>query len=540
MGGKGLNDKLKNIVEGLPFKLTEEQLFFIEDFIRSKGHAICIGDSGVGKTTVMWLLHKYYGSSILFGASSGVATVNLPDNIGYATGHKIFNLSVGEAIDKDYKRSCPKILTNSDLIKIIVIDEAFCYNSQDLDQVLNQVRKLNKATKRRHQRDIRLLLVGDPLQRLPIVSDQLKSKLCKKYGHYYMFESTIWSQFNPKAYVLTEVKRQSGEDPKSVWFRKALQVIRYGMEQHYDTVLKGLNKFVVGDNYEEGSLYLAPTNALVNGYNAEYLKKNPNMKFTFKAQFGKKYDQKEFPMEKEVTVAEGCKVLCLVNCPEGTYQNGTEITITNVMPDEGVYGEDENGREIFVPIHEFKQEEIVAKEVSTEDISTSDLVSTLAYNLTTEDIHSFYSKNKSNTSLAGELTKKGMLDKLSRADLTKLYGVKVMDKLKIQEREVVDRAYMLPVKLSAGFVIAKSQGRTFNRKGLIDVGDIEKDYFYTWNKMPDYMVAGLFVALGRFTSIDHIQLKRPIERKHIRVCRTSINFWFKCLREFNDRKEKLK
>lgn len=511
-----MSESLDNIIKGLPFTLTDEQDFFLRSFISGNGHAALNGDGGSGKSTVMWVLAQYYGSEIIFGGSSGVATVNLPNNIGIATGHKIFNLSVGEAIPKDYKRSAIKALTSSDTIKIIVLDEAFCYNSQDLDQILNQIRKLNKANAKRRQRNIRLLLVGDCLQRLPIVEDDLKEKLTQKYGHWLMFRSYLWKQFNFTNYVFQEVKRQSGETPKDIWFKKALYVIRYGMEQHYETVLKCLNKLVVGDNYEEGSVYIAPTNALVDAYNLKYLENNPNPKLTFKVAFGDKYDKKDFPMEWEVTLAEGCKCICLVNDPEGYYQNGTEITITNILVGEGVFGLKDSGEEIFVPIHEFKQEDIEFHEIPVESLSLSEIQAAVTDAL----------KDETDVNL------------LSRKELNKLYTIHVKDKIKQQERVHIDSAYMLPVKLSAGFVVSRCQGKTFNRKGLIDIGDPDKDYFYTWKRMPDYMVAGLFVALGRFTSIDHIQLKRPIEKKHIKVCRESIKYWWECVAEFNQRRNK--
>lgn len=510
--------RLEEVINGLPFTLTDEQELFIRDFVNSNGHATLLGDSGVGKTTVMWVLKQYYKSSILFGGSSGIATVNLPDGIGYATGHKIFKLSVGEAIPSDYKRSAERVLTQSDMISIVVLDEAFCYNSQDLDQILNQIRKLNKRTRNRKERNIRLLLVGDVLQRLPVVDDKLKKHLHSKYGHYLMFRSNVWKRFDPKCYVLQQNKRQEGDDSKSVWFRKALHVIRYGVEEHYDKVLKGLNKLVVGDNYETGSLYLAPTNDLVNKYNEEYLNNNPNTKYTFKAQFDPKYDKKEFPMEKEVTIAEGCSLITLINNNEAGYQNGTEITVTSIIEGEGVVGVKEDGTEVFVELHEFKQEEIQAVKEKPENLKMAEVVDKLV----SEGILTYEQQQN-----------------YDRASLNSLYDSKVKDKILAQERIHIASAFMLPVKLSAGFVIARSQGRTFNRKGLIDVGVEEKDYFYTWNRMPDFMVAGLFVALGRFTSIDHIQLKRPIEKKHIKVDRDSINFWWECVREFNKRKENM-
>lgn len=532
-----MSDKLDNIINGLPFTLSDEQDFFIRDFVKGKGHSVLLGDGGSGKTTVMWILSKYYGEEIIFGGSSGIATVNLPDDIGLCTGHSMLKLSIGEAIEKDYKKSAIKALTSSSHIKIIVLDEAFCYNSQDLDQMLNQIRKLNKKNSKRRARDIRLLLVGDPLQRLPIVEDRLKEKLTEKFGHYLMFRSTVWKRFNPTCYVFQEVKRQGGDDPKSVWFRKALYVLRYGITEHYDKVLKGLNKLVVGDNYEEGSLYIAPTNALVDSYNANYLDRNPNNKITFTAQFGDKYDKQQFPMEWSVTVAEGVRVICLVNDPDGNYQNGTEIKVTYAYVGEGIYGEKEDGTEVFVPIHTFKQEEIEFVDTDVGLLSVNQKMECLLDQVDNDKLSErckavIYTEEEE----INEISLRTLLLSLPVDTLNQFYTNLVKDKIQHQERVVVDTADMLPVKLSAGFVCARVQGRTFNRKGLIDVGDPDKDFFYTWNKMPDYMVAGLFVALGRFTSIDHIQLKRPIQKKHIKVCRDSINFWWECVKEFKDRR----
>lgn len=531
--------RLDDIINGLPFTLTDEQDFFLRDFTSGNGHATLIGDGGSGKTTVMWVLDKYYNSDVVFGGSSGIATVNLPDNIGLCTGHSMLKLSVGEAIDKDYKRSAIKALTGSDQIKVIILDEAYCYNSQDLDQMLNQVRKLNKATSKRRARNIRLLLVGDPLQRLPIVDDKLRGKLYDNFGHYLMFKSSVWKRFNPACYVFQEVKRQDGTSPKDIWFKKCLYVLRYGIEKHYDKVLEGLNKLVVGDDYEEGSLYIAPTNALVDEYNRTYLENNPNNKVSFTAKFDAKYDKFQFPLEKVVTLAEGCKVICLVNDQEGSYQNGTEIAVTSILEDEGIYGRKENGDEIFVAVHEFKQEDIEFVETPVQEVNSSEkrklILKHCDKKLLVKTLKGKFVDTADESFTEDKLPY--LLGCLSTDAVDQLYIQNVKDKAMHQERVHIASAYMLPVKLSAGFVCARVQGRTFNRKGLIDVGDPAKDYFYTWNKMPDFMVAGLFVALGRFTSIDHIQLKRPIEKRHIKVDRDSINFWWECVSEFNKRRE---
>lgn len=529
-----MSDKLQLIIDKLPFKLSSEQDFFVRDYINGTGHAFLLGDQGTGKTTVMQILAEYYKDEIIFCGSSGIATVNLPNNIGYCTGHRLFNLTVGRAIDKDRKRSAARILTSSDMVKIIVVDEAFCYDSQNLNQIMMQINKLNKATRNRKARNIRLLLVGDVLQRLPIVSSDPKDLynkdyLNETYGSWLMFESWLWNKLNPTPYVFTESKRISGTSPKDVWFRKALYVLRYGLKEHYPIVIKGLNKLVVGENYKQGSVYIAPTNRAVDEYNRQYLLKNTNPKVTFKAHFGDKYDKKDFPMETEVTLAVGASVICLVNDPEGYYQNGTELTITSILDGEGVYGVKPNGEEVYVPLYEFKQDEIVAVPKPVSDLSVEDMIGKLIEcGKVVED---------------EDQVKKGVIIHEEALSLTRLQlenkytkGVKDENKILMQDRVTIDTAYMLPVKLCAGFVSARVQGRTFNRAGVIDVGEPENDYWYHWKKMEDFGTATLSVSLGRFTSLDHIQLYREVKPCHIKVHQPSIDFWNKSLRKFKERK----
>lgn len=462
-------EKFNNIINGLPFKLTDEQYNFLVKFINSEGHWALLGEGGSGKSTIQWVLKLYYDQEIVFGGSSGIATVNLPNNIGVATGHSLFNLSIGEAIESDYRKRAHDVLTTSDLVKVIVLDEGFCYNSQDLDQILHQIRKLNKRTRKRSQRDIRLLIVGDPAQRLPIVDKELKHKLTEKFGHWLMFRSSVWEQANFKTYVFQEVKRFTGSEPKDIWFQKALKILRYGIEQHYDKVIEGFNRKLVRDNHSKDAVYIGPTNKLVNVYNDQYLNRNTNHKFTYEVEFDKKYNKKAFPMDWEVTLAPDCKVICLVNLPDLGLQNGLVLTVTQCSS-EGIYALKESGEQVFVPIHEFKEDEIYVAD-ETKD---------------------------------GELRQ-------------------------VQKRRHVASAYMLPVKLCAGFVSARTQGRTFNCEGLIDFGSDWHDWMYTKEGMEDFSVSMAYVNFSRFTNIDYVKLKNPMKKIHISVCRESINFWFECL-----------
>lgn len=464
-------EKLNKILDGLPYTLTEGQYSFITKFISGKGNFSLLGDAGAGKSTIMYILHLYYEDEVVFVASTGTASEELPHDIGSGTGHSLFNIARDLAIDSDWRKRPSDILTKTDLIKVIVLDEGYCYNSQDLAMIQHQIKKVNKRSKNRHQRDIRLLIVGDCLQRLPIVNNEYKEFLNKEYGSWLMFRSRLWKEMNIKTHVLTEVKRQSGTEPKDIWFKKALYVMRYGITAHYPKIIEGFNRKFVGNNHSEDAVYLAPTNNKVNTYNDQYLARNPNLKMTFEVKFDKKYTKKDFPMDWEVTLAEGCKFITLVNNPEAGWFNGTVLTATQVSSD-GVYATKSDGEEVFVGIHEFKEEELYAAKEERGGI--------------------------------------------------------IRD---VQKRKHVASAFMLPAKLCAGFTFSRSQGKSIDQELVLDFGSDRDTWLYTKTGMEDFMVAGAFVGFSRATSIDHIKLRNPLRMEHLKVDVDSVNWWFECLKE---------
>lgn len=468
-------ERFNKILEGLPFKLTDEQYNFLVKFITGEGHHCLLGDAGVGKTVIMGILKLYYNHKLIGCGTTGVAAVNLPNEMGIGTAHSVFNMALDIAIDSDWKKRPHDILTSSDLIEVVVVDEVFNHSSQELAFYLDRVNKVNRKTRKRKERDIRLLLVGDCLQNSPIVSDEQKKVYKELYGHHLMFRSKLWKEANINTTVFTHVKRQTGEEPKDVWFRKALQVIRFGIKEHYPKVCEGLNRKWVGDNHSEDAVYIAPTNAMVNNYNSIYLSRNPNRKMTFEVEFDKKYNKRLFPMDWEVTLAVGCKVITLVNLPEAGFQNGTVLTITSMSTD-GIYGTKFNGEEIFVPIHEFKEDEVYVSD---------------------------------------EQTDKGLIQ--------------------VQKRRHIASAYMLPVKLCAAFSCNRVQGRSFDFETVVDFGSDRQSWLYTKVGMEDFMQGGAFVALSRVTNIDHLKLKNKVYPHHFKCCEESKAFWFESLNKCKER-----
>lgn len=450
--------------------LNDKQKAFLHHFIfKNKGHGVLSGIAGSGKSTVMSLLKKYYGDEIVFFGASGVASLNLPDNIGVGTGHSCLSLPTKPATELNYKKVSPKcsnLFASSDLVKIIVIDEAYSYNSDTLDVIWRRIERFNKRTSKRKARNIRLLLVGDSGQMVTIADEDLKKELQQRWGSHLMFRSTVWDRFNFTHYVFDKVERQ---DDKV--FKACLDVIRYNQTERYDKCLSWLNKRYTSD-YSVDSLVLAARNKTVDKINKQVLDKNPNVKTHFPVKISGKFDMRDVLIREDgITLCEGLSVMTVNNDKDDRWVNGLCGVVTQVVGGEGCYVRFDNGNVEFVDKFTWENKEVyIEKDVVQEN---------------------------------GE----------------------VKDELK---ERVLGRLTALPVVYSSSFSVSKAQGLTISRPFVIDM---EETWLYTWEKMKDFGQNFLYIALSRATSVDMITLATPIRKEHIKSCKESIAFWRECCKK---------
>ncbi len=465
---KPVNERLSAILEGLPFTLNKGQMVFLNSYISGNGHFTLLGEGGSGKSLVLSVLKKYYGQEALTVALSGVANQNLFEGKGGdGTLHKCLSLPLGMASARDLKevsQTCSGIFAKSDLIRHIWVDEAFMMNPDMLNTLLHRVRRFNKRSANRSARNIRILLCGDPLQAPAITSEEEKHYLRKNYGHHLMFKSEVWERFNPTVCVLPEVMRQGCRI-----FKAALEVIRFGQEDRYDGVLKWLNKRV-NYRYDKSGFTVACYNKVVDQVNGRVLALSSGRKLVYRAQVEGEFDFKENGIEPEITLAVGLDCITTVNCPEGHYNNGSFCTITDLNTEFATCRFHHTGEEHQVPLHEYEQHEsYVEVGVEQEDGTLKD------------ELH----------------------------------------------RRKLGTCSQISLKQASAFSIHRAQGRTFNKKGVLDIG---------WGFKPDKDFGDhlLYVGLSRFTDVNLITLPRPLKKEHIKVCRESADFWMETVNAWEE------
>ncbi len=96
----------------------------------------------------------------------------------------------------------------------------------------------------------------------------------------------------------------------------------------------------------------------------------------------------------------------------------------------------------------------------------------------------------------------------------------------ILKTKTVGTIHQIPLLQNSAYTCHRAQGKTFTKEGVLDVG-------YGFREGQDFGQNILYVGLSRFVDIDLVTLPRPLQKKHIKVCRDSINFWHECVEAQN-------
>lgn len=307
-------------------RIIEKQQEAIRKIKEGKNLSL-VSEAGTGKS---WVVNQVKTENTVIISPTGIAALA----VGGVTAHSAFALPIGYPEAKDWERIKPEmkdLFGKHSSIDRIILDEAYMllgYNLDIIDYKLKKIRK-NKLP----FGGIQVVAVGDPLQLEPIVKTQEKSIISQHYKSPFIFDSNSYD-FN--IVEMTEVVRQSDE-----YQVKLLQNIRRGLDVR-DTLeaIKALSK-----PYENSAdtLHLCGFNA-----DADYINKHWFSTIKGKQQvFMGKGNDKIYPIDKQLKLKIGCKVIICANDTEGTYVNGSRGTIKDFHP-EGVFVLLDDGTEVLV------------------------------------------------------------------------------------------------------------------------------------------------------------------------------------------------
>src|SRR5438105_5606734 len=136
------------------------------------------------------------------------------------------------------------------------------------------------------------------------------------HGGHFFFNALVWKETTFKVYELTQVFRQ--KDPV---FKDILNAVRDGTV--VDDQIEQLNSRHGVPVPLEGTVTLAPTNALVTGINQRKLDQLVGALHEYKAKITGEMKRSVFPTEENLQLKVGAQIVMLKNDPDGRWVNGT-------------------------------------------------------------------------------------------------------------------------------------------------------------------------------------------------------------------------
>jgi ATP-dependent exoDNAse (exonuclease V) alpha subunit len=298
----------------MEIKFSKKQKAFL-NLVEQGKNIFLSGKAGTGKSFVVKeaikILKKH--SSGIVVAPTGIAA----NNIGGATIHSTFSLTAFGVINY---RNCSFLKSEKrDVLKkakYIIIDEVSMLRPDVLDAmnwtlIKNGIKPLS---------EFQVIFVGDMKQLGIVADDNMISVLLKNYNGIEFQKAKCFKELNIELVELDEILRQSDEK-----FINALNQVREGKKDEY------FRQFA---NIEKDGIVLAPHNATVAKYNKEGLEKIDSPLITFTGVIDGKVQKGDFPVDSEIHVKDGCKIMYLVNSKNNDLFNGT-LGIFRAIEEDG-------------------------------------------------------------------------------------------------------------------------------------------------------------------------------------------------------------
>lgn len=316
---------------------------------REQKNYFVTGQAGTGKTTLIrTFCSENEDKNIVTLASTGIAAINCRGQ----TIHSFFKFPIGY-LEPNYANTETPYVNVINNLDIMIIDEISTVRSDlfnAIDRSLKSIRN-NKLP----FGGVQLIVVGDLYQLPPIVGWKKEIKrdrtmkseqevLQELYGGFYFFDSAAFRNGQFNVISLNHIFRQP---PGS--FRDILKSIR--KNRITSSVRNALSELVSDrTSYEASKTHtvLSPTNDRVNSINKQRLDELPADLEKFVADIKGEFGKTLHPLDEELNLKIGAKVMLTRNDPEGRWVNGTTGEIIDFQEDYVIVMNDLNSKKLFV------------------------------------------------------------------------------------------------------------------------------------------------------------------------------------------------
>lgn len=294
--------------------------------VKSGGNLLLTGPGGSGKSHFINEIKDEH--TVLIGPS-GISAVN----IGGMTAASLFALPLGCVLPSDHYKSAPKaekLFANSS-VKRLVIDEAGMLRSDQFSLIDSRLRKITRNDS--PWGGLQVILVSDLWQLAPIVAKSEQDIFWKHNQSAWFFDTLAFESGNFETVVLNEILRQTDERQQRI-----LQSIRV-QDQWWTQAVDRVNEITSPKPID--AVWLCSYNKQVISINQTRYRELGGTEKIYRGK-NKGFRPHELPVDAEIRLKEGTRVLIKANAQDGSYQNGS-AGIVESMEDKCVWVKKDDG-----------------------------------------------------------------------------------------------------------------------------------------------------------------------------------------------------
>jgi ATP-dependent exoDNAse (exonuclease V) alpha subunit len=299
--------------------LSAEQKFLLKVMEETRNHLFITGRAGAGKSVLLRHFRENTHKKVVIAAPTGIAALNVRGQ----TIHSLFRIAP-QLHRKGKLSPNSRVCTLLKRIDTLVIDEISMVRADLLDAVDERLREA-------FHNDlpfggVQVIMFGDVYQLPPVVDEGLMPYFEAVHNGYFFFNAHVWREAEFKIYELTQVFRQ--KDPI---FKDILNAVRDGTV--VDSQIEQLNARHSVSIPDEGTVTLAPTNALVTTINQQRLDQLPGEVHKYQATVTGEMKKSVFPTEENLQFKKSAQIVLLKNDKDGRWVNGTVGKIEGLFDD---------------------------------------------------------------------------------------------------------------------------------------------------------------------------------------------------------------
>ena len=308
--------------------LNEEQVQALNLVENSNSSFFLTGRAGTGKTTFLQYIQEHVNKSFIVVAPTGISAIIA----GGVTIHSFFAMPLDPITKQTEFQINDRKWAMLRSIDTIIVDEVSMVRCDIIDGMDRILRTVTKNTQPFGGKQI--IFSGDLYQLEPVFNKNDKGLVEFFYNEYntdspYFYHAHVFKRIKLPRIEFRKVYRQNDEH-----FLSILDNVRSGCYVSTDLMMLNNTALRNAQETDEDVLTLTARNESADTINANRLAAIDAPQFTYIGKVEGDFQSKRMPVQQELILKEGARVMFCRNDKDGRWVNGTTGTIYRLSEDE--------------------------------------------------------------------------------------------------------------------------------------------------------------------------------------------------------------